>query len=85
LQMLKSSLFSEGYSVTYSYAKNGKVVLSGYTPNGKIYYQSNVICKLYSPEYGYVDVLACANVIYPQSDKSRGEAIVSYFSNFPYE
>lgn len=82
----KSWLISKGSSITYTFAKDGKVVLSGYTSDGKIYYEKSLICKLYSPGYGeYVDVVATARVEYYPSDKSRGDKVVSYFSSFPYK
>lgn len=86
LRDLKSWRIAEGSSITYTFAKDGKVVLSGYTRSGRIYYEKHVLCKLYGPAYGgYVDVVATARVEYYPSDKSRGDKVISYFSGFPYE
>ena len=85
LQSMKNDVIAEGSRITYSYAKNGTVVLSGYTCQNKIFYEKCVRCKLYSPVYGYVDVLAIASVEYYQNDKYRGEEVIKHFSGFPYE
>ena len=85
LQSMKESLISDGCRITYSFAKNGTVVLSGYTRAGKIFYDKYVLCKLHSSTYGYVDVIACAKVEYYQNDKYRGEEVIKHFSGFPYE
>lgn len=80
----KQNLLDDKCSVTYSFAKNNKIVLSGHLPNGNIYYQKTVICSLYSQTYDEdIDVIATARVEYPTTEKKKGTEIIELFNKFP--
>jgi hypothetical protein len=81
----KASCLRKGCRITYEFAKNGKVVLSGYTKEGRIFYKKIVLCTLYGPGYGCnVDVIAYVDIEYKESRRSDGEEIVNLIKNFPY-
>ena len=81
-----SSYRSKGYSITYSYINDDYIVLSGYTPSGKIYYLKEVVCTIYSPGYEeYVEIIASAYMECSLKDKSKGDDIIKQFKYFPFK
>lgn len=82
----KYFLKRDGCRITYEYAKNGKVVLTGFTPYNKIFYTKIVVRDMYS--YTYRDlrsVIARVDVEFENSDRYRGEEITELLKKFPLD
>lgn len=85
LNRARKDCAKEGSRITYEFAKNGKVVVSGYTREGCIFYRKSVICSIYGPAYGgVVDIVAYARLEYKESKRADGDEIIRLLKNFPY-
>lgn len=80
--MTRQDLTARGYSITYSFVKDSKIIYSGYTSSGNIYYQKSV--RLYSPTYEE-EIVATAYVEYPSAEKRQGDEIIKLLNKFPYK
>lgn len=82
----KQDFIGDNHSIIYTFAKDNKVIVSGYTPQGRIYYQKSVICTLYSSIYKEkVNIITTAYVEYPSTEKVKGDEIIKLFNKFPYK
>lgn len=82
----KYFLKRDGYRITYQYSKNGIVVLSGFTPENKVFYQKIAVCNLYSPKYRRKkSVIARVDAVWENDDRYRGEEIAELLKRFPFE
>lgn len=79
-------LAEKGCEITYTFSNDTIVVLSGFTADGNIFYKKRVLCTMYSPSYEeMVDIVAMANVEYPQSARTKGDEIVKCLKRFPFK
>lgn len=82
----RQDLTASNHSITYSFVKDSKVIYSGYTPTGNIYYQKSVICSLYSSVYKEkINLITTAYIEYPSTEKTKGDEIIKLLNKFPYK
>ena len=78
METFKQWLIENGCTITYQFAKNNQIVLSGRTNGGLIYYEKNVLWSEDGSDY-----IATVYYEYPESEREAGDVAIALIGNFP--